>query len=85
VRIALVLFAACLATVSGCRHAESAGAALPKIQLTDERYKDLVFLVATVRGWVLSLVMRKSGPALRTVATRKTRSLYRSSVSWIFG
>lgn len=54
-RIAIVLLAAGL-TFAGCKRTEPeppAGAALPQMQLTDPRYKDLVFLVATVR---------KSGP-----------------------
>jgi hypothetical protein len=48
VRHALVLLCLCLAAV-GCSATPSAGAALSKIEVTDPRYKGLVFLVATVR------------------------------------
>jgi hypothetical protein len=48
VRHALVLLCLCLAVV-GCSATPSAGAPLSKIEVTDPRYKGLVFLVASVR------------------------------------
>lgn len=48
VRLAPVLFASCL-VLAACDKEQPAGAALPKVDVTDPRYKGLVFLVATVR------------------------------------
>ena len=44
----LPLFAAAV-ILTACRDSQPAGAPLTQVQVTDPRYKDLVFLVATVR------------------------------------
>jgi len=48
VRVALVVFVLGIA-VTACKAAEPASVPLPRTEVTDIRYKGLVFLVATVR------------------------------------
>jgi hypothetical protein len=48
VRATFLLFAACLACAA-CHEPQPVSAALPKVDVTDPRYKGLVFLVATIR------------------------------------
>ena len=47
--VACALLPAFVIALNGCKAAAQPGAPLSKIEVTDPRYKDLVFLVATVR------------------------------------